>query len=410
MLKLSYKKDNNTKSLVLSAVDKHAVIETHHTGNISDIFIVQKQKMLLTAGEDRKVKIWSFDGDPHGSLHDTRYPVNCISMTQAGLLAIGDCAGGVRIYHIISPSEAVVFVTNIDVAALFVSQIHTEEDQARAGCDVLSLTLKEADTNNEEDVNQDDFYELVSSKVTDEIQSTNQQCLVGTTLGICILNLRSRSISEIIVFSQLVSPSSSVLTSLATIVVVAESATDSSLLAVYQGAMSKSCKLITMPCKQTLDISETGSDTDSGCCIISVEDGEDNHEHDTVISTIPKDEIIRGSLLDLNKKSLEMKKQSITILRKGSLPIEKMKNNIRMWQSSSATSSKPVKSSGYGKDLKKHKMFVPQVHKTKPKLKKNNLFSNSESDISSITPSSTRPSTTDDISVSQDKRQRWSFG
>ena len=158
-----------------------------------------------------------------------------------------------------------------------------------------------------------------------------------------------------------------------------------------------------------MEISETGSDTDSGCCIISVEDGEDNHEHDTVISTIPKDDIIRGSLLDLNKKSLEMKKQSITILKKGSLPLEKMKNNMKMWQSST-TSSRPVKSSGYGKDIQKHKMFEPQVNKTKPKLKKNNLFSNSESDISSITPSCSRPSTTDDMSISQDRRQRWSFG
>ena len=122
--------------------------------------------------------------------------------------------------------------------------------------------------------------------------------------------------------------------------------------------------------KNSEDFCDSTSDTDSGCCVMSIEDNDEAEE--VTISTIPKDNIIRGSLLDLNHKSSEMSKQSVTIIRKGSLPLEKMKTNMKLFNS--LTKSKGPKSSGYGKDIPRPKLFEPQINKSKPRPKKNNLF------------------------------------
>ena len=60
LLRLGYNKQSRAGRLQLNNVEKHAVIETSHTGNISEIWLQPPANILLSAGEDCKVKIWSF--------------------------------------------------------------------------------------------------------------------------------------------------------------------------------------------------------------------------------------------------------------------------------------------------------------------------------------------------------------
>ena len=235
-----------------------------------------------------------------------------------------------------------------------------------------------------------------------------------TTLGCCVLNLRSRTVLEIVIFSQLASPSSSVLASVASRAAVTRcSEAGLSLISIFQTTLDNKCSVMSLPlaANSSLDSSEVGSDTDSGCCVVSLEDGDDNSEVLEVVTTIPRDDIVRGSLLDLNHKTSEMSKQSLTIIRKGSLPLEKMKNNLKIF----SAFTKSGKSSGYGKEQPRPRMFQPHVNKTKPRPRKNNLFH--------IENSSSEPNLSFDFSDVLDldldspktrtpgeKRMRWSLG
>ena len=60
VLGLRYNKQTRAGRLQLNTVEKHAVIETSHSGNISDIWLQPASDFLLSAAEDCKVKIWSF--------------------------------------------------------------------------------------------------------------------------------------------------------------------------------------------------------------------------------------------------------------------------------------------------------------------------------------------------------------
>ena len=51
---------SNSDKLGLKSVNKHIVIETQHAGNISDILMVTAAKMVVTSGEDSKIKFWNF--------------------------------------------------------------------------------------------------------------------------------------------------------------------------------------------------------------------------------------------------------------------------------------------------------------------------------------------------------------
>ena len=59
-------------------------------------------------------------------LGEGRYPVNCVSLNSSGLLAVGDCGGGLRVYHVQSAAR-VVLVTTIDLAAIFAKKMNTDE-------------------------------------------------------------------------------------------------------------------------------------------------------------------------------------------------------------------------------------------------------------------------------------------
>ena len=162
----------------------------------------------------------------------SRYPVNCISVNNDNLIAIGDCGGNLRVYQKRDNNNSHLdTVTTIDIAGLFAQELQSDTDPGMIrrqihikrkillpGCDILSVRLE--DTELSEGVfNEEDLPSLLTSKmtVTEDITSTKQTCLVGTTLGLCVLDLRSRSVREMVRFSQLVtaSPSSSVLSSLA---------------------------------------------------------------------------------------------------------------------------------------------------------------------------------------------------
>ena len=232
-----------------------------------------------------------------------------------------------------------------------------------------------------------------------------------TTLGCCVLNLRSRTVLEIVIFSQLASPSSSVLASVASRAAVTRcSESGSSLISIFQTTLDNKCSIMSLPLAAStgLESSEVGSDTDSGCCVVSLEDGEDNSEMVEVVTTIPRDDIVRGSLLDLNHKTSEMSKQSLTIIRKGSLPLEKMKNNLKIF----SAFTKSSKSSGYGKEQPRSRMFQPHVNKTKPRPRKNNLFhienSSSEPNLSCEVPDLDLDSPK--TRTAGEKRMRWSLG
>ena len=61
LLRLTYKPlASSSGRLGLKSIDKHMVIETQHTGSISDILLVTAAKMVVTSGEDSKIKFWDF--------------------------------------------------------------------------------------------------------------------------------------------------------------------------------------------------------------------------------------------------------------------------------------------------------------------------------------------------------------
>ena len=217
LLRLSYNKQRTSGGLlVVKRVDKHAVIETQHTGNISHVWLQPTSQTVMSAAEDCKVRIWSFQGELADTIVGSRYPVNCISVNTDQLIAVGDCGGQLRIYQKLDNNIRNV-VTTINIAAIFVQHLQAEDDQSEPGCDILSVRIEETERKPVES-REEDLPSLLTAKLTvsEEILSTSQTCLVGTNLGFCVLDLRSRSALQIVVFSQLTSSSpSSVLSGLA---------------------------------------------------------------------------------------------------------------------------------------------------------------------------------------------------
>ena len=69
---------------------------------------------------------FDLQGEAGSVLGDGRYPVNCLGMNRSSLLAVGDCGGGLRIYHVQSASK-VLLTTSIDLASIFAKKIQTDE-------------------------------------------------------------------------------------------------------------------------------------------------------------------------------------------------------------------------------------------------------------------------------------------
>ena len=141
---------------------------------------------------------------------------------------------------------------------------------------------------------------------------------------------------------------------------------DGSVVCVAQGAVTNDIFLIsTTATKDDKDSDSDGIDDDKDVVsqvIICIEDDNGNTEDKNIVSVIPKEEIRKGSVLDFDFRLTKNQKQSVNIIRKGK---EKVKKNISQWNC-----GKNVKSSGYGKDVSKVKMFEPVINK---RVKKTSL-------------------------------------
>ena len=311
--------------------------------------------MISVSKESSKI------GNHIESLKQGRFPINRLSLNKDNILAVGDCSG--TIYFYLMTAKGTRLVTKVDVGQFFTSDDNTEDQDA--GCDIMAIELQ--DTIFDEDIG-DTLPSLVDNgSVLNDILNIRQQVVFASNLGIGVLDLRSRNQIQITPFSKLTE--SSVFSSMASCIAMACMSTKA--ICLYQSSVDKGIKCVTIPlkeCKKEIQ-KETENDNDSGCLVISLEDENANVE-EKIISVIPKDDIQRGSALDLDNKCSEMSKQSLNIIRKGSIPIDQMKQNIKLWQTSSQ--AKNVKSSGYGKEQPRTKMFEPQINK--PRVKKNSLF------------------------------------
>ena len=364
-------------------------------------------------------------GELQAVLGDTRHPVNCVSLNSAGLLAVGDCAGGLRLYEVASTapstSPAPLLVATIDLAALWPAATDSgAEEAARPGCDILHLELRDTVTlgPDTEEAEAAQLPSLVTARtrVTDQIRAASQLCLVATALGCAVVDLRTRRLQEVVLFSQLgpdpalASPLSALASRAA---VAASSCSPGGLVCVHQTSLDSRVRAVQLQAGGGGGGGDSeagaGSDTDSGCCVVSLEDGEEGGlDTEAAVTTIPREEIVRGSVLDLNPRPGERSKQSLAIMR-GGLPLEKMRANMRLL--SGLASARPVKSSGYGREQPRARMFVPSTasSSSRPRPRKNNLFrdqSSSEPDLSG----DTRPASAAGEARPRDQRQRWSLG
>ena len=80
------------------------------------------------------------------------------------------------------------------------------------------------------------------SNVSEDILSICQQCLVATTMGLCVLDLRNRCPVEIVSFNQFLPNNTSLLSSLSSRAVISSS--PSSIICLYQAAMNNNCRQV----------------------------------------------------------------------------------------------------------------------------------------------------------------------
>ena len=140
-------------------------------------------------------------------------------------------------------------------------------------------------------------------------------------------------------------------------------------ICLYQSSVDRGIKFVSIPIEDNKkDIQEPENDNDSGCHVINLEDDDENVDLKK-LSVIPKEDIQRGSALDLDNRGSKIIKQSLSIIRKGSVPIDQMKQNIRLWQTSSQ--GRNVKSSGYGKEQPRAKMRATKLNRWTVRGKQN---------------------------------------
>ena len=75
-----------------------------------------------------------------------------------------------------------------------------EGDQERAGCDVLSIWLRDAVATDEEGESLPSL--LATGSVVGDILGNRQEVVVGTNLGLVVLDLRSRAALQVVPFTQ----------------------------------------------------------------------------------------------------------------------------------------------------------------------------------------------------------------
>ena len=338
-----------------------------------------EELLVATAGEDRTVRVWRVGAGKEEeksweSLQQGRHPVNCLATNRQHLLAVGDCGGNLLIWQLGQSCSRLV--CRISLSKYFPGD---QDGNQEAGCDLLSIILKDAFQDGE------DAEELPSlldtGSVLDELLSTRQEILVGTNLGLVLLDLRNRAPIHILPFTQLMSSPSQWM-SMASFLTIASA--NSRVLCLTQGSEDRKIRLISVT---MVENKKTQKEPDPACLVISLEDENANID-EALVTVIPRDEIQSGSPLDLDCKPALMTQQSLSIMRKGSLPIEQMRQNIKLWQTGGdgvkgskgdsgkkSREERPAKSSGYGRDQPKpQKMFQPITNRPKTKTKKNFRF------------------------------------
>ena len=393
--------------------------------------------MVATAGEDRTVRIWRFgkEGEKKWeALQQGRHPINCLATNRQHLLAVGDCGGNLLVWQLGNSCSRLV--CRMSLSKYFPTN---EDGNQEAGCDLLSVILMDAFAGgDQDDENGDGLPSLLhTGSVLGEILSTRQEVLVGTNLGLVLLDLRNRSPIHVLPFTQLMARPSQWL-SMASFLTLAS--LSSRVLCLSQGSEDRRIRLISVTLAEKKKSKE---EPDPGCLVISLEDENANID-EAVVTVIPKDEIQSGSALDLDCKPALMTQQSLSIMRKGSLPMEQMRQNIKLWQTGGEAlkgnkgetakkfgGEKLAKSSGYGRDQPKpQKMFQPITNRpSRKKTKKNFSFfassrleepdlmfsqtissSSSESSSSRLSTSSSEPELSERSSIQlEERRARWSI-
>ena len=301
-------------------------------------------------------------GNPIESLKQGRFPVNCLALNKDNMLAAGDCSGTIFFYHLSEKGSK--FITKVDIGQFFTSDDDTEEQEV--GCDIIDLKLGETTFEEEDSENLPSLVD--NGSVLNDVLNINQKVVFASNLGLGVFELRSRRILQVTQFKML--EQSNAFSSMASSLVIAS--TGSKILCLYQSSVDRNVKFVAVPLDNHKREPKRDESDEGVNLVISLEDDNENNDN-RLVTVIPKDDIEKGSALDLCgrlDKNSEMSKQSLNIIRKGSIPIDQMKQNIKLWQTSNQP--KNVKSSGYGKEQPRAKMFEPQTNK--PKVKKNSLF------------------------------------
>ena len=177
---------------------------------------------------------------------------------------------------------------------------------------------------------------LVScGSVVSSLLSRRQEAVLGTNLGVLVLDLRSRAALQVFPLTHLL-PDTSQFSSMASCLTLAS--TSSSLAVLFQGSEDRKVRVAWLPLLQRA--AREVEDLDLDLAVISLED-ENANPAPAPVTVIPKDQIRAGSLLDLDTRAAAMAQQSLGIMRAGSLPIHQIKKNIRIWHSAATATGQP---------------------------------------------------------------------
>ena len=167
---------------------------------------------------------------------------------------------------------------------------------------------------------------LVScGSVVTSLLSRRQEAVVGTNLGVLVLDLRSRAALQVFPLTHIL-PGTSQFSSMASCLSLAS--TSSNLALVFQGSEDRKVRVAWLPLVQRA--AREVEDLDLDLTVISLED---ENANPATVTVIPKDQIRPGSLLDLDTRAAAMAQQSLGIMMAGSIPIHQIKQNIRIWHS-----------------------------------------------------------------------------
>ena len=171
---------------------------------------------------------------------------------------------------------------------------------------------------------------LVScGSVVSSLLARRQEAVVGTNLGVLVLDLRSRAALQVVPLTHLLLDTSQ-FSSMASCLSLAS--TSSSLAMVFQGSEDRRLRAAWLPLLQQAAREVEDTELDLDLTVISLED-ENANPAASLVTVIPKDQIRPGSLLDLDTRAAAMAQQSLGIIRAGSLPINQIKQNMRAWHS-----------------------------------------------------------------------------